>query len=72
MATQMQLLVTHTVICHVLETKMATPLEISEAIIKMKEFTLATIKSHGFNEIQKKREVAKLMLLDYYKGKIDI
>ena len=28
---------------------------------------MATIKAHGFNEIQKKREVAKLMLLDYYK-----
>ena len=67
MATQMQLLVTHTVICHVLETKMATPLEIDEALITMKEFTLATIKSHGFNEIRKKREVAKLMLIDYYK-----
>ena len=35
--------------------------------LSMKEFTLATIKSHGFNEIQKKREVAKLMLIDYYK-----
>ena len=46
---------------------MATPLEIDEALTTMKEFTLATIKSHGFNEIRKKREVAKLMLIDYYK-----
>ena len=43
-----------------------TESEIKEAIDEMKTFSLETIKSHGFNEIQKKREIVKLMLLEYY------
>ena len=37
-----------------------------KAMLEMKEFSMDTIKSHGFNELKKSREIAKLFLLEYY------
>ena len=65
-STQMQLVVTHTLLGQILERDQLSKVEIVKILKEMKAFSIETIKSYGLNEIQKKREVAKLMQLEYY------
>ncbi len=61
----MQLVATHVLLCQKLTEDLGLE-EVKERLKEMKKFTLETIKAFGLNEIGKRREVAKLLMLEYY------
>ena len=63
------MLAIHSSICKFLHANPDVALagsELKAAINSMREYSIDNIKSHGLNRIKKNREIAKLLMLEYY------